>query len=134
RSTGPAGGTSSRTSSSPRSASHCHGDHAVPHRWPALVRTDLGDDQGRTGFRLRRDRVGDLQAVPGRLLWPVHGGQRRAVPGGHRDHRPADQVAQSRGEILMETITPTATTGTTTSPDNRRKRNTGGLIIGIAAI
>ena len=80
----------------PRSAGHCHGDHAVPHRRAALVRTDLGDDQGRTGFRLRRDRVGDLQAVPGRLLRPVHGGQRRAVPGRHGDRRPADQVAQSR--------------------------------------
>ena len=80
----------------PRSAGHCHGDHAVPHRRAALVRPDLGDDQGRTGFRLRRDRVGDLQAVPGRLLRPVHGGQRRAVPGRHGDRRPADQVAQSR--------------------------------------
>ena len=79
-----------------RPAGHGHGDHAVPHRRPALVRPDLGDDQGRTGLRLRRDRVGDLQAVPGRLLRPVHGGQRRVVPARHDHRRPADQVAQPR--------------------------------------
>ena len=55
----------------------------------------------------------------GRLQRPVHGGQRRVVPGRHSDRRAADQVAQSRRRILMEST---------------RKRNTSGLVIGIAAI
>ncbi|CAA9374189.1 MAG: Predicted rhamnose oligosaccharide ABC transport system, permease component, partial [uncultured Propionibacteriaceae bacterium] len=81
-------------------AGHRHRDHAVTHRRPAVVRPDLGDDQGRTGFCVRRHRVDDLQAVPGRVLWALHGGQCGAVPGRH-DHRgPAHLVAQSRGASL----------------------------------
>ena len=70
--------------------------------------------KGGPGFRLRRHRVGDLQAVPGRVLRTVHRGQRGAVPGRH-DHRgPADLVAQPRGGVLM--------------------KNTRGVVIGVAAI
>ncbi len=43
---------------------------------------------GGPGFTSRRHRLGDLQAVPGRLLRPVDRRQRRAVPAGH-PHRAA---------------------------------------------
>ena len=59
-------------------------DHPVAHRRTAEVRPDLGDDQGRPGLHLRRDGVGRLQAVPGRLLRAVDRGQRRVVPARRR--------------------------------------------------
>ena len=76
----PAAGRSSRTSC-------CHSPGRPPprssrcHSWgPALLRPDLGNDQGRTWFRLRRHPVGDLQALSGRVLRAVHGGQHSYVP------------------------------------------------------
>ena len=95
-----------------RPAGHRHGDHPLPDRRPAVLRPDLGYDQGRSRLRLRRHRVGDLQAIPGRLLRPVHGRQRRAVPGSDRHHRSADLVAEPRGGVAM--------------------KNTRGVVIGVA--
>ena len=70
-------------------ARHGDGDHPQPHRRAALVRPDLGDDARRPGLHLRRDRVGDLQAVPGGLLRALDRRQRRAVRPGRGDHRAA---------------------------------------------
>ena len=50
-----------------------------PDRRAALLRPDLGDDPRRPRLHLRRDRLGDLQAVPGRLLRPLDRRQRRPV-------------------------------------------------------
>ena len=55
-------------------------DHALADRRPALLRPHLVHDARRPGVRLRRHRVGDLQAVPGRVLRPLDGRQRGAVP------------------------------------------------------
>ena len=90
------------------------GHHPVADRWPALVRPDLVDDQGRTRVRLRRHRVGDLQAVPGRVLRLVHGGKRRLVLVGDDHRRATDPVAQPRG--------------------GRQMKNTRGVVIGGSAI
>ena len=57
-----------------------HRDHPVADRRPAVVRPDLGDDPGRARVHLRRHRLGDLQAVPGRVLRAVDRGQRGPVP------------------------------------------------------
>src|SRR5699024_3159913 len=47
--------------------------------------------------QLGRARLGDLQAVPGRVLWPVHRGERGALPRGHGDHDPGDHPAEEAG-------------------------------------
>ena len=54
--------------------------------------------EGRAGLRLGRHRIGDLQAVPSRLLRPLHGRQRGPVRGRHRHRRAADLVAEPRGD------------------------------------
>ena len=80
--------------SAPRAPGNRLGDHPFADRWFAIVRFDLGHDRRRSRLRLRRDRLGDLQAIPGRLLWPVHGRQRGALPASDRHHHPADLVAE----------------------------------------
>src|SRR5690606_29112696 len=76
---------------------HHDGDPAVVDRRPAVLRPDLGDDQGRPRLHLRRDRVGDLQAVPGGLLRTVHRRQRCAVHRGRADRRTDEHLLQPAG-------------------------------------
>ena len=49
-------------------AGHHDRDHPVADRRAAVVRSHLVDDPRRPRLHLRRDRVGHLQAVPGRVL------------------------------------------------------------------
>ena len=62
----------------------------------------IGDDQRRARLHQRRHRLGHLQAVPGRVLRPVHRRQRGAVPGRHRDHRADVDLPQPAGGQTME--------------------------------
>ena len=68
--------------------------HPVADRRAALLRPHLGDDPRRPGLHLRRDRVGDLQAVPGRLLRALDRRQCRPVRRRRRDHLSAVVVAE----------------------------------------
>ena len=70
--------------------------HPVADRRPAVLRHHLGDHRRRPGLHQRRDRLRDLQAVPGRLLRPVHRRQRRPLPRGHGDHGAASRTFLNR--------------------------------------
>ena len=59
---------------------------------------------GGPGLHERRARFGRLQAVPGRLLRPLHRGQRRALRRRRRDHLPALVVAQPEGGRAMRNV------------------------------
>ncbi len=87
---------------------HRHSGHPVADRRAALVRPDLGDDQRRPRLHLRRDRVGDLQAVPGGLLRPVHRRQRDPLPGRHGDHPAAVLVPRRARRSSCERTPPQA--------------------------
>ena len=67
---------------------------------------DLGDDGRRARFRQRRHRVRHLQAVRGRVLRPVHGGQRRPLRRRHRRHPAAVLVAQPKADRPMKSEQP----------------------------
>ena len=86
---------------SPLAPCHGDGDHPEPHRRASIVRPDLGDDARRPGLHVRRDGVGHLQAVPGRLLRAFDGRQRRPFRSGRRDHRSAVLFPEpERGEPM----------------------------------
>ena len=80
------------------------GHHPLAHRRPPVVRHHLGHHGWRPRLHQRRARLGDLQAVPGRLLRPLDRGQRRAVPPGHGDHGPALVLPQQKagGTVIRE--------------------------------
>ncbi len=86
-----------------RLARHGDRDHPVADRRTAVVRPDLGDDPRRPRLHQRRHRLGDLQAVPGRLLRPLHRRQRCAVCAGDGDHPAALLVpAPPRGAAVRK--------------------------------
>ena len=68
--------------------------HPFADRRVEVVRPDLDHDRRWSRLCLRHHCFGDLQAVPGRLLWPVDGRKRGAVPAGERHHRAPDLVAE----------------------------------------
>ena len=65
-----------------------NGDHPLADRGPPIVRPHLGDDPGRPRLQQRRDRLGDLQAVPGRILRALQRRKCHPVPRRDGDHRP----------------------------------------------
>ena len=90
--------------------------HPLPHRRAAFVRSHLGHDARRPRILERCDRVGDLQAIPSRLLRTVERGKRHPVRRRDRDRPAALVVAQPKGRRVV----------------TRTRRR--GLIVGIAAI
>src|SRR5204863_9150297 len=60
------------------------------------------------GFQLRRDRVGHLQAVPGRLLRPLDRGQRDSVHPRHRHRAAAVLVPEPQGGGTVSTTVASA--------------------------
>src|SRR5215475_11267076 len=70
--------------------------HPLADRWPSILRHHLGHHGRRPRLHERRDRVRDLQGIPGRLLWSLVRWERRAVPRGHGDHGSACVRAQQK--------------------------------------
>ena len=110
----PAASTSRPPGSTAPAPGRCSGTSSC--RWPArppstvIILSLIGGlrsfdliwamTRGGPGLHLRRHRLGDLQAVPGRLLRPVDRRQRDPLPRGDADRAPAVRCLNRRRSTL----------------------------------